>query len=61
MKKLNNKPRLHGDVILRDRGTARSPIVDAYIRAATQTQELFGDLFGSVASGLIHWAHRFFS
>jgi hypothetical chaperone protein len=50
------------DVIYVTGGTARSPIVDATIRAAYPNARIVvGDLFGSVVAGLTTWADRCFS
>lgn len=49
------------DVIYVTGGTARSPIVDATIRAAyPDARIVVGDLFGSVVGGLTTWAHRIY-
>ena len=62
MKEVEQQAQVAPDVIYVTGGTARSPIVDAYIRAAYPAARIvFGDLFGSVASGLTTWAHRIFS
>ena len=62
MKEVEQQAQVAPDVIYVTGGTARSPIVDAYIRAAyPDARIIFGDLFGSVASGLTTWAHRIFS
>ncbi|NCB59404.1 MAG: molecular chaperone, partial [Gammaproteobacteria bacterium] len=62
MQEVEQQAQVAPDVIYVTGGTARSPIVDAYIRAAyPQARIVFGDLFGSVASGLTTWAHRIFS
>ena len=62
MQEVERQAQVSPDVIYVTGGTARSPIVDAFIRAAyPEARIVFGDLFGSVASGMTTWAHRIFS
>ena len=62
MQEVEQQAQVSPDVIYVTGGTARSPIVDAFIRAAyPEARIVFGDLFGSVASGMTTWAHRIFS
>lgn len=62
MQEVEKQAAVTPDVIYVTGGTARSPIVDTAIRQAFPTSDIiFGDLFGSVSSGLTTWANRIFS
>jgi len=49
------------DIIYVTGGTAKSPVVERYIRKRfSGTEIVIGDHFGSVASGLTTWASKIF-
>jgi hypothetical chaperone protein len=59
MREVETQAQTRPDVIYVTGGTARSPIVERYIRKHYGDIEIVvGDLFGSVTSGLTTWAHR---
>ncbi|MEQ1579512.1 MAG: molecular chaperone [Steroidobacteraceae bacterium] len=59
MREVELQAQTRPDVIYVTGGTARSPIVERYIREHYGDMEIVvGDLFGSVTSGLTTWAQR---
>jgi len=61
MKEVENQAGTKPDVIYVTGGTAKSPIVEGWIRSNYRNMKIVvGDAFGSVASGLTTWAHRIY-
>lgn len=61
MKEVEKQAGMKPDVVYVTGGTAKSPIVQEWIRSNYANIEIVvGDAFGSVASGLTTWAHRIY-
>jgi len=61
MKDVERQAGVKPNVIYVTGGTAKSPIVEEWIRSHYRNAEIVvGDAFGSVASGLTTWAHRIY-
>jgi hypothetical chaperone protein len=61
MKEVERQAGTRPNVIYVTGGTARSPVVNEWIRANySNTEIVMGDAFGSVAAGLTTWAHRIY-
>ena len=61
MKEVEGQAGVKPDVIYVTGGTAKSPIVEEWIRSSYRNIEIVvGDTFGSVASGLTTWSHRIY-
>lgn len=59
MKEVENQAGTKPSIIYVTGGTAKSPIVEEWIRSSYRDVGIvMGDAFGSVASGLTTWAHR---
>ena len=61
MKEVESQAGVKPDVVYVTGGTAKSPIVEEWIRSNYRNIEIVvGDAFGSVTSGLTTWAHRIY-
>ncbi len=61
MKEVERQAGVEPDVVYVTGGTAKSPIVEEFIRSSYRDKEIvLGDAFGSVASGLTAWSHRIY-
>ncbi len=61
MKEVEKQAGVKPDIVYVTGGTAKSPIVQEWIRSNYKNVEIVvGDAFGSVASGLTTWAHRIY-
>lgn len=61
MKEVENQAGAKPSIVYVTGGTAKSPIVEEWIRSSYRNVEIVvGDAFGSVASGLTTWAHRIY-
>lgn len=61
MKEVEKQAGVKPDIVYVTGGTAKSPIVEEWIRSSYRNVEIVvGDAFGSVASGLTTWANRIY-
>ena len=61
MKEVENQAGTKPDLIYVTGGTAKSPVIEDWIRSNYKDIEIVvGDAFGSVVSGLTTWAHRIY-
>ena len=61
MKEVENQAATKPDLIYVTGGTAKSPVIEEWIRSHYGDIEIVvGDAFGSVVSGLTTWAHRIY-
>lgn len=61
MKEVEKQASVAPDIVYVTGGTAKSPIVEEWIRSSYRDVEIVvGNAFGSVASGLTTWAHRIY-